>query len=385
MRNGVLVLVALLLAACGGGMPAPPPPGVSVSTVIRKPITEWDEFSGRFEAVESVELRPRVSGYLVAVHFQDGAEVHKGDLLFSIDPREYSASLDSARAALDRAKARMEVARTALARTQTLTDEKAAAIEELEQRQAEFKQADADAKASAAQVRQAELSLSFTRIIAPIDGRISRAEVRPGNLVTAGSTLLSVLVSLDPIYVSFEGNERIYLRYQELAREGIRPSSRQARNPVRVGLAGESGFPHPGEMVFVDNRLDPATGTIRARALLSNAERLFTPGLFARLQLIGGTSKDALLINDRAILTDQDRKYVYVVGDDRRAMRKDITLGREIDGLRIVQSGLQDRDRVVVNGTRKIFAPGQPVDPFVVPMDQPELQPPAAPAMAQRH
>ena len=196
----------------------------------------------------------------------------------------------------------------------------------------------------------------------------------------AGTTLLSVLVSIDPVYVAFEGDERVYLRYQALARVGSRPSSRDAPNPVRVGLASEQGFPHTGEMAFVDNRLDPATGTIRARAILSNKDRIFTPGLFARVQLIGDATQDALLINDKAVLTDQDRKYVYVLGPNNTAVRKDVTLGREFEGLRIVTHGLAEGDRVVVNGTRKIFGSGQPVDPFTVPMNDPERQPPSAPA-----
>lgn len=379
-----LIAASIALQGCGGG--APPPfaaTGVSVAAVVKRPVTEWDEFSGRIEAVESVELRPRVNGYLAGVHFREGGEVSKGQLLFTIDDREYRASADNARANLVRADARLDVARTALARTEKLTAAKAASVEELEQRSGDVKQAVADRDAAASQLRQAELSLSFTRIHAPIDGRIGRTEVRPGNLVSAGTTLLSVVVSVDPVYVAFEGNEHIYLRYQELAREGLRPSSRDARNPVRVGLSSEEGFPHTGEMVFLDNQLNPSTGTIRARALLPNSEHVLTPGLFARVQLIGATSKDALLINDKAVLTDQDRKYVYVVGPKNTAMRKDIVLGPSIDGLRVVTRGLDQQDLVVVNGTRKIFAAGQPLDPFKVPMDQPELQPQTAQAKAQ--
>jgi multidrug efflux system membrane fusion protein len=352
-----------------------------VATVRRQPVVEWDEFSGRIEAIESVDIRPRVTGYLEGFHFREGGEVRKGELLFTIDDREYRAAADNARANLARANTRFEVAGTLLARSEKLASVKAASIEEVEQRRGELKQAAADRDAAAAQLRQSELSLSFTRITAPIDGRIGRAEVRPGNLVLAGTTLLSVLVSIDPVYVAFEGDERVYLRYQALARLGARPSSRDAPNAVRVGLASEQGFPHAGEMVFVDNRLDPATGTIRARAILSNKDRIFTPGLFARVQLIGDSTQDALLINDKAVLTDQDRKYVYVIGPNNTAVRKDVTLGRDFDGLRIVTHGLAEGDRVVVNGTRKIFASGQPVDPFTVPMNDPEREPPAPAAM----
>ena len=374
------VVFTLALSACGSGPPAPPPTGVNVATVVQRSITEWDEFSGRIEAIESIDLRPRVSGYLTGVHFHEGGDVRKGDLLFTIDDREYRASADNARANWARTATRVEVARTELARTEKLANIHAASIEELEQRRGELKQALADQNAAAAQLRQARLPVSFTRITAPIDGRIGRALVRPGNLVVAGVTVLSTLVSIDPVYVAFEGDERIYLKYQELAKAGTRPSSRDARNPVRVGLASEPGFPHRGEMAFVDNHLDPSTGTIHARALLPNKDHVFTPGLFARIQLIGDTVKDALLIHDKAVLTDQDRKYVYVLGPGNRALRKDVVLGVQVEGLRVVRGGLVAGDRVIVNGTRKIFANGQPLDPYEVPMNNPEQQPPAPPS-----
>ncbi len=370
--------LACTLAACGGGGPPNfPPSAVSVAVVAKQAVSEWDEFSGRIEAVESVELRPRVTGYLAGVHFREGGEVHKGDLLFTIDDREYRAAAAVARANLARADTRIEVARAEFTRTGKLAELNAASTEELEQRRGEFQQAQADRESAAAQLRQAELSVGFTRITAPIDGRIGRAEVRPGNLVSPGAVVLTTLVSIDPVQVAFEGDERIYLKYQELARDGSRPSSRDARNPVRVGLATEEGFPHQGEMVFVDNQLDPATGTIRARALLPNKDRIFTPGLFVRLQLLGSGTQELLLIHDRAVLTDQDRKYVYVIGPNNTALRKDVTLGVKINGLRVVTSGLKEGDFVVVNGTRKIFVPGQPLEPTTVPMDQPELEPPA--------
>jgi membrane fusion protein, multidrug efflux system len=380
LRSAIPALAALAtlaLHACGGGGPPPfPPAGVNVAAVVKKPVAEWDEFSGRIEAIDTVELRPRVAGYLAAVHFHEGGEVRKGDLLFTIDDREYRAAAQSARANVARTDTRIELARTELARAEKLAAVKAASLEELEQRQGELKQAVADRNAAAAQLRQAELNVEFTRITAPISGRIGRAEVRPGNLVSPATTLLATLVSSDPVYVAFEGNERLYLKYQQFAREGSRPSSREARNPVRVGLASEDGFPHHGEMVFVDNRLDPATGSIRARAELPNKDGVFTPGLFARVQLLGSGTRDALLIHERAILTDQDRKYVYVVGPDNKVLRKDVQLGPHVEGLRIVTAGLAAGELVVVNGTRKIFAPGQAVNPFKVPMDQPELQPP---------
>ena len=373
LRAGLAALATLVtLSACGGGggPPAFPPVDVNVAPVAKKSITEWDEFSGRIEAINTVELRPRVAGYLEAVHFQEGGDVKKGDLLFTIDPREYTAAADSARANVARAETRIELAQTELARTEKLVKLKAAAAEELEQRQGELKSATADRNTALAQLRQAQLNVEFTRITAPISGRIGRAEVKPGNLVSPATTLLATVVSLDPVYVSFEGNERTYLKYQQLARD--------TKNPVRVGLSSEDGYPHQGEMVFVDNQLDPATGTIFARAQLSNKDHLFTPGLFARVQLLGSGTRDALLISDRAVLTDQDRRYVYVIGDGNKTVRRDVKLGPLVDGLRVVDSGLAEGDKVVVNGTRKIFSPGQPVTPHDVPMDQPELQPAAA-------
>jgi multidrug efflux system membrane fusion protein len=382
LRAAVAATAMLVVSACGGGggPPAFPPVDVNVSPVVKKSITEWDEFSGRIEAIDAVELRPRVAGYLEAVHFHEGGEVKKGDLLFTIDPREYAAAADSAKANVARAQTRIELAQTELARSEKLVKVKAASAEELEQRQGELKSAIADRNTAEAQLRQAELNVEFTRITAPISGRIGRAEVKPGNLVSPATTLLATLVSIDPVYVSFEGNERIYLKYQQLSRDGTRGSSRDVKNPVRVGLSTEEGYPHQGEMVFVDNRLDPATGTIYARAVLSNKDHVFTPGLFARIQLLGSGTRDALLISDRAVLTDQDRRYVYVVGGDNKTVRKDVTLGPLVNGLRVVDSGLAEGDPVVVNGTRKIFSPGQPVNPHAVPMDQPELQPAAAAA-----
>lgn len=373
-------VAALLLAACGaGGPPQLPPPAVSVAEVVQQPVTEWDPYEGRITAIESVELRPRVSGYLAGVHFREGSQVAKGALLFTVDDREYRAALDSARANTARAATRADVARIEAERAEKLRAGRAISDEELESRRGELRQAEADVAAARAQERQAALNVEFTRITAPIAGVASSARVRPGNLVNAGETLLTTVVSVDPIYVEFEGDERMYLRYQAMARRGERPSSRDARNPVRVGLADEDGYPHQGEMVFVDNALDPGTGTIRARAQLSNKDGVFTPGLFARVQLQGGGPRDALLINERAVLTDQDRKFVYVVGNDNLAQRRDVVLGARADGLRVVTSGLAAGDRVVVNGVRKIFFPGMPVAPSVVPMDKPDAAPaPAA-------
>ncbi|MBK6598631.1 MAG: efflux RND transporter periplasmic adaptor subunit [Proteobacteria bacterium] len=383
-RKALLWLaVALAISACTpqGGPPEFPPPEVNVALVVDREITEWDAFDGRIAAIESVESRSRVTGYLAGVPFREGGEVAKGALLFTVDDREYRAALASAKANTARAATRLEVARAELQRSEKLLAIRAVSQEEIETRRGEVSQATADLQAARAGEQQAALNVEFTRIKSPIAGFAGAAAVRPGNLVTAASALLTTVVSIDPIYVEFQGDERMYLKYQEMARAGERGSSRDTRNPVRVGLADEQGFPHEGEMVFVDNALDPGTGTIRARAILDNKDRVFTPGLFARVQLLGSGKRRALLINERAIVTDQDRKYVFVVGNDNTAMRKDITLGVQVEGMRVVQDGLTATDRIIVNGVRKIFFPGMPVKPFLVPMDQPELvTAPAAPA-----
>jgi multidrug efflux system membrane fusion protein len=364
---------AALTSACGGGGPPEfPPPDVSVATVVQRPITEWDDYTGRVEAVDAVELRPRVAGYLAGVHYREGALVEKGALLFTIDDREYRAAVDAARADLTRAEARLEVARQELERAAKLIDARAVSRGELEARQAEQRQAEADALAARARLAQAELDLSFTRIRAPIAGRTGEARVTVGNLVNPGETLLTTVVSLDPVYVTFDGDERAYLRYQQLAREGGRPSSRDAANPVLVGLSNEEGFPHRGEMDFVDNALNPATGTIRGRAVVANPDGVLTPGLFARVRLLGASRADALLIHEHALLTDQDRRYVYVLGEGDVALRRDVALGPQVEGLRVVEQGLAPGDRVIVNGVRKIFFPGQRVNPREVPMDRPD-------------
>lgn len=381
-HTGLLVLLGLALAGCsqsGANPQMPPPPQVNVSAVVQKDVVLWDEFTGRIEAVDKVEVRPRVAGYLEKVNFDEGRDVKKGDVLFEIDAREYRAAHARAVAEVDRARSRVALAQRQLERSQQLVSNKLVARNDLDLREDELAQAQADLKASQAAAEQAKLNLDFTRITAPIDGRVSRALVTPGNLVNPGVSLLTTVVSVDPVYVSFEGDENTYLRYQGMDRNGERSSSRIASNPVRMGLADEQGYPHEGVMNFVDNELDSGTGTIRARAVFANKDGQFTPGLFARIQLLGSGARPALLINDRAVLTDQDRKYVYVLGPENKALRRDVKLGRQVDGLRIVSEGLAANDRVVVNGVQKVFFPGMPVQPFDVPMDKPEQAPPAPP------
>lgn len=371
----------LLLTACEqGAAPQFPAPQVNVAQVVHKNVQLWDEFSGRIEAIDTVELRPRVSGYLSEVHFVEGSSVDEGQLLFSIDDREYVAALNSAKANVARAQSRVTLAQTELERSERLLASQATSQGELDQRRGELQQAQADLAGVQAALTGAELNLSFTEIRSPIAGRIGEALIKPGNLVSPGTSLLSSVVSIDPIYVTFEADEQIFLKHQFLTSQ----SSSQG-NPVEIGLADESGYPHKGALVFVDNKLNPNTGTILAKAELSNADGLFTPGLYARIRLSGNENPQVLLINEIAVANDLDRKFVYVLGENNSALRKDVELGAHAEGLRIVTSGLSPEDVVVVNGMSKIFYPGAPVDPITVPMDQPEQAPPQTASNPAEH
>src|ERR1700728_1324598 len=309
--------LATLLSGCGksgDAGQAPPPPQVSVATVLEKRVKDWDEFTGRFQAVETVEIRPRVSGYIDRVAFKEGGLVKSGDLLFVIDPRPYQAEYDRAAADLKRYKTALELARIESVRVQRLRESGAVSQEELDERTSTVAQAEANVAGAQASLESAQLNMGFTRVTSPITGRVSRAEVTRGNLVTGGSnggTLLSSVVSMDPMYLYFDADEQSYLRYARMARLGERPSSRDSQNPVQVGLANEEGFPHAGSVDFVDNQLNPQTGTIRARAVLQNKDGQFTPGLFARVQLLASGEYQAILIEDRAVNTDQSEKYVF--------------------------------------------------------------------------
>jgi len=385
---GVSILAAAVLTACSGshaeeaGMP--PPPSVSAAPVLVKQVSQWDDFSGRVEAVESVELRPRVSGYIDKVNYVEGQEVTKGDVLFTIDARSYRAELDRATAELNRARTQAQVSRSEADRARRLSDQQAISTETWEQRRAVSEQALAQVQAAQAAVDAARLNMEFTQVRAPINGRAGRAMVTAGNLVTAGdsASVLTTLVSLDKVHVYFDADEGTFLRYAQMARKGERPSERDSELPVKVGLSGENGFPHEGRVDFLDNQVTRSTGTIRVRALLDNADRAFTPGLFARVQLLGSGQFQAMLIDEKAVLTDQDRKFVYVVDKDNKAQRRDIELGRNADGLRIVEQGLKAGDRVIVDGVQKVFMPGMPVQAKAVAM-QPVAAPVAAPAVAK--
>lgn len=357
--------IAFGLSGCGKGQAAsaaPPPMPVHVAAAVSGEVTDWDAFTGRFEAVEAVKLRPRVSGYIDQVRFADGKEVKKGDVLFVIDQRPYRVQFERTQADFVRAQARSQLAETELARSQKLLAAHAVSQEEYDQRASELSQTRADQLSARAAMDAAKLDLEYTQIIAPIDGRVSRAEITAGNYVNAGETILTSVVSLDPIYVYFEGDEQTYLKYNDLAKRGERPSSRDSANPVFIGLANENDFPHAGKMNFVDNALNPQTGTIRARALLDNHEHLFTPGMLARVKLQGSGKYTATLIDDDAVATDQDRKYVFVVNAQNVVEYRAVELSGVYDNHRIVRSGLQPGERIVVGGLQRV-RPGITVAP----------------------
>jgi RND family efflux transporter MFP subunit len=401
------IAAALSVTGCGGSaaaqgaQAAPPPPQVDVAQVVARRVTEFDEFTGRFEAVERVEIRPRVSGYIASVNFAEGSEVKKGDVLFVIDPRPYEADYKHAKAQLDQARSQSGLAKSERERATKLLQAHAISQEEYDTRVAGLQQADANVEAAQAALDTAALNLTFTRVTAPISGRISRALVTEGNLVTSGQTMLTTLVSLDPIYVRFDGDEQAYLKYTKLARENAKerasragatgkphpntgksanssattatsatqPEAGEAGAAVLVGLADEPGYPHSGVMVFVDNEVDPTTGTIRGRARLDNHDRAFTPGLFARVKLMGSNQYDATLINDSAIGTDQTVRYVLVVGADNKVQYRPVKLGPIIDGLRVITDGLKPGETIVVNGLQRV-RPGSPVTPERVAMGE---------------
>ncbi|EKI0251358.1 efflux RND transporter periplasmic adaptor subunit [Enterobacter asburiae] len=369
---GVMFL-SVLLVGCDNSVAqnaAPPAPAVSAADVVVKSISQWDSFNGRIEAVESVQLRPRVSGYIDKVNYTDGQEVKKGEVLFTIDDRTYRAALEQAQANLARAKTQASLAQSEANRTDKLINTHLVSREEWEQRRSAAVQAQADIRAAQAAVDAAQLNLDFTKVTAPIDGRASRALITSGNLVTAGDTasVLTTLVSQKTVYVYFDVDESTYLHYQNLARSGQGASSNHMALPVEIGLTGEEGYPHQGKVDFLDNQLTPSTGTIRMRALLDNAQRQFTPGLFARVRLPGSAEFKATLVDDKAVLTDQDRKYVYIVDKEGKAQRRDITPGRLADGLRIVRQGLNPGDKVIIDGLQKVFMPGMPVNAKTVAM-----------------
>ena len=351
---------------------APPPPQVTVASVIERSVTEWDEFTGRLQAVDSVDVRPRVSGLISAVRFDEGAMVHRGDLLFQIDARPFQAEVDRLRAEVARAKATAQRADSELERAERLRAENAIAREEHDRRAAFALESAAQTAAVEAALRSAELNLEFTQVTAPIDGRVGRAIVTEGNLVSSGpgeATLLATVVSLDPVYAYFDADEQIFLKYSGVAgARGASLRSRSSQLPIRMALSNDEGFPRAGHMDFLDNQLDGTKGTIRGRAVFRNSDGQLTPGLFVRLRLAGTAAYRGLLIQDRAVGTDLRKKLVYVVGPKNDVQYRAVTLGPLVDGLRVVRSGLEAGESVIVNGLQRV-RPGAQVTPVVEPMD----------------
>jgi multidrug efflux system membrane fusion protein len=360
---GVAVLIAGCSDATGKAAEAQTQaqagPPVSAAVVVEKPVADTQEFSGRLEAVEHVEIRPRVSGFITAVNFKPGAMVKKGDVLFVIDPRPFQAEAERADAAARSARAKAELAKLELTRAERLLGDKAIAQREYDASASAQKELEANARAAQAQYETAKLNLNYTRVVAPIDGRVSKAEITLGNLVDASSVLTSV-VSTDRIYASFDGDEDTYLRVRSQAHSG-QPVT------VRVGLANEEGFPHEGKLEFVDNQLDTRAGSVRMRATFANKDDVMAPGLFARVQIGGGSEKPALLISDRAVGTDQSHKFVFVVDKDGKAEYREVKLGPVVEGLRVVKAGLKPGEKIVVNGLQRV-RPGSPITAQTVPM-----------------
>ncbi len=368
---------ALWLAGCSGaadvqdGGAAPPAAPVSVAPAVQRAVSDREEFSGRLEAAEYVELRPRVAGSVERVHFSDGAMVAKGQLLFSIDPRPFEAAVARAEAQRLAALARAELARTELARAQKLLEDKAVSRQEFDQLAAGLRTADADIKAAEAALRVTRLELGYAQVRAPIAGRVSRANATAGNLVSE-QVILTSIAGVDKLYAYFDGSEQTFLRLQ---------ASKEAQPKVRMGLANEAGFPHQGAVDFIDNRLNPQTGAIRMRASFDNREGAFTPGLAARLTLATSKPYEAVMVPERAIGTDQDKKYVYVVGADKLPQFREVKLGTLVGAMRVVSGGVKAGEHVVVDGLQRVM-PGMPVAAQVLEVDAQGLPTAAAPSPA---
>ena len=356
-------LISASLSACkrdAAGLGGPPKagiPDVTVAKPIARRLTDWDEFTGRLIAREKVEIRARVSGYLTEVHFKEGAEVKQGDLLFTIDPRPYEAAVQRAEAVLTQAKTAADLANIEAKNATTLRQGQVISIEESERRLKSAAGEQAAVRAAEAMVTTAKLDLEFTQIRAPISGRVSDARVTEGNLITGGTsdpTLLTTIVALDPIYVDFEVDERSALKYREMHKTGERESALFQRIPAEMALVNQEGWPHRGEIDFVDNQINPETGTIRARGIFPNKDRLMSPGFFAKVRIPGSGEYDGLLIRDAAVGDDQGSSYVWVIDAEDKAVYRPIKLGPLLDGLRVVREGLKADERVVILGLMSV-------------------------------
>ena len=354
------VLAAMILSACGSQAQqgAPPPPEVTVSQPLVGEVMDWDEFPGRFEAPQTVEVRARVGGYIQAVHFQDGDYVRQGQLMFTLDPRQAQAAVAAAQAQVAQAQAQTNLARTEFERASTLFDQGFLSQAAVDLRRANLETAEAAQAAANSAVRQARLDLEFTRVTAPISGRVSDRRADAGNLVAGGSSaadVLTTIVSTSPIHFTFDASEAILLRYQRSAQNG--------RAPLRVRLQDEAGFEHVGYLDFTDNTVDTASGVVRLRGVINNPGGFLRPGMYGQAQLAGTAPYQALLVPDAAIVTDQARRIVYVVNADGTTAAKPVELGPLVDGLRVIRGGLERTDRVVIAGVQRIQMPGQPVTP----------------------
>lgn len=349
------LLLALATAACAARKPPPPPPpSVAAARPLQRDVIDWDDYVGRFEAIQNAEVRPRVSGQITRIAFREGVEVKKGQFLFEIDPRPFQAALAQAKAQAARAAATLANARAELARSKLLLQTRAVSQEEYEQKLAAERTAAADVKAAEAAVRSNALDLEFTSVRAPISGRVSDKRVSVGDYVTAGQTLLTTVVTVDPIWFSFDGAESFYLKYIRQQQAGERESSRYAANPIDIKLADEATYRWHGRMSFVDNAIDPTSGTIRAHATVPNPHGFLVPGMFGRARLLGSGAYKAMLIPDEAIVTDQTRRFVYVLGQGDKVAIRNVDVGPLVEGLRVVRTGLDARDVVILDGLARL-------------------------------
>lgn len=361
LKSSILFAVtAIILTACGAPaeQTAPPPPPVTVAQPLVGEVMDWDEFPGRFEAPQSVDVRARVGGYIQAVHFRDGDYVRQGQLLFTLDPRQAQATVAAAQAQVAQAQAQVNLASTEFERSETLFGQGFLSQATVDSRQANLQTAQAALAAANSGLREARLGLEFTRVTAPISGRVSDRRADPGNLVAGGSSaadILTTIVSTSPIHFAFDASESIILRYQRSARNG--------RAPLRVRLQDETEFRHVGYLDFTDNAVDTASGVVRLRGVIQNSDGFLRPGMYGQAQLAGTAPYQAMLVPDTAIVTDQARRIVYVVGADGMTQARPVEMGPLVDGLRVIRSGLQANDRVVIDGVQRIRQPGQPVTP----------------------
>ena len=364
---GLAVAITVLLTGCEAqsdeAASMPPPPEVDVAEVVVEPVTLWESFTGRVASPETVDLRPRVSGYIDKVAFEEGELVQAGELLFQIDPRPYEAQKQAASAELALANSQLDLARSEAGRAKTLLESRAISREEYDQRNTALMSARARVQAAQAALDTAELNLQYTRVTAPVSGRTGRALVTQGNLANADQSLLTTVVSVDPVHVYFEADEQSAFSSQQLLANG------QPRG-VRISLGGEGGRQYKGELDFVDNHLNPGTGTLQYRAVLNNLDGLIKPGQFARVEMPVAELDQALLVSRKAVLTDQDRRFVYVVDEQNRVAPRQVTTGRQVDDLQVIREGLNHGDLVIINGVQKVFGAGMQVKPQLVAMKE---------------